>query len=180
MAQRIGYQDGIAGFVSWVRKTSLGLVKYRPVGDRPASLEQWYWLEKYERTLRILKDDHDSAITSPEPPDPPDFPDPPDPPVGFVKVAPKACNEQLGSDQRFCMHEPNGNLRPGVSRLPNGQFTDESGAKYASDGDGLEESAVRNKDHIPGLVGARELDGRPVCSLPLVGDPSNNTGSWKV
>jgi len=40
VSQIIGYQDGIAGFVGWVRKISLGLVKYRELDKRPASLAE--------------------------------------------------------------------------------------------------------------------------------------------
>lgn len=104
----------------------------------------------------------------------------PVPPPKPVLVAPKTVNTQGGSDQRFCMFDGSGGLRPGVVRRNDGFYTDESGAVYAANGDGLEESSVRNKDVIPGLVGAKEMDGRSACECPTVGSPTNNTGSWKV
>lgn len=107
-------------------------------------------------------------------------PNAPPPVQTYVKVAPRICNETDRGDQRFCMFNPDGSLRPGVTRLANNQYTDESGAKYAADGDGLEESAVRSKKHIDGLVGSDSIDGRPYCSLPMVGDPTKNTGSWTI
>jgi hypothetical protein len=100
------------------------------------------------------------------------------PPPSYKKVAPRVAYAEGGADARFCMFNPDGTLRPGVSRLPNGQYTDESGAKYAADGDGLEESAIRSP--APAVTGARQIDGRPYCSLPLEGDPTKNTGSWAI
>jgi hypothetical protein len=96
------------------------------------------------------------------------------PPPTPVLVAPKTVNTQGASDQRFCMSGP------GVVQRADGFWTDQSGAIYARNGDGLEESSVRNKDVIPGLVGAKEMDGRSACECPTVGDPQLNTGSWKV
>lgn len=111
----------------------------------------------------------------------PNPPPPPPPEPTYVKVAPKVCNKvPNGSDPRFCMFQPDGSLRPGVTRLPNGQYTDESGAKYAADGDGLEESSIRSTDFVPGLKFANDTDGVPYCQLPMVGDPTKNTGSWTV
>ncbi len=110
---------------------------------------------------------------------PPPTPEPP--PVTYKKVAPKVCNKvPNGSDARFCMFEPDGSLRPGVVRLPNGQYTDESGAKYAADSDGLEESSIRSTAFVPGLKFANDTDGVPYCQLPMVGDPTKNTGSWAI
>jgi hypothetical protein len=99
---------------------------------------------------------------------------PPPPPPTAVLVAPKTVNTQGGSDQRFCMRGP------GVVQRADGFWTDQSGAVYARNGDGLEESSVRNKDVIPGLVGAKEMDGRSACECPTVGSAALNTGSWKV
>lgn len=174
MSQRIGYQDGLDWFVGFLRK--IPGVKYRPAGDRPASLEQWYGLEKFERTLRILKDDHDAAIVT-EPPLPPP---PPPPPTGYVKVAPITVRAEGGSDQRVCLFQSDGSLRPGVRRLANGEYTDDSGARYAADGGGLENSSIRSKVDDPRLVGARSMDNRSACDCPPVGWPTNNTGSWTV
>jgi len=109
-------------------------------------------------------------------------PPPPPPPPAFVKVAPITVTQEGGSDQRVCLFQPDGSLRPGVTRMSNGQYTDESGARYASDGDGLEESGVRTK--LPtgafGLATARALDGRSACQCAPSGDPTKNTGSWTV
>lgn len=180
MSQKIGYQDGIAGLVNFLKK--FPLVKYRPVGDRPLALEQWTWLEKIERMLRILKDDHDAAITTPIPNPPPTPESPPTP--TYKKVAPITVREEGGSDQMVCIWAgaPGdlSRLQPGVVRLPSGEFTDESGAKYAADGDGRENSGVRSKVNDPRLVGARSMDGRSACECPPVGDPTKNTGSWTV
>jgi len=170
----IGYQDGIAGFISWLRKQPN--VQKRGIGYDAADLSTWPWPDKLERTLRILKDEHDAAVPAdPDPPPPP----PPPPAPAFKRVAPKTVNEEGSSNQRFCMFD-GGNLRPGVVRRPDGFYTDESGAVYAQNGDGLEESSVRNKDIISGLVGAKSMDGRSACECPTVGDPAKNTGSWKV
>jgi hypothetical protein len=111
-------------------------------------------------------------------PPPPKPPDPP--PVTFKKVAPITVREEGGSDQRVCLWASPGVLMPGVRQLPNGQYTDESGALYRSDGDGLEDSAIRSKVNDPRLVGARSMDNRSACDCPPVGDPKTNTGSWTV
>jgi hypothetical protein len=108
-------------------------------------------------------------------------PAPPPPPVPtYLKVAPITVREEGGSDQRVCLFEADGTLRPGVRRLPNGQYTDESGALYSSDSDGLEDSSIRTKVHDPALVGARSMDNRSTCDCPPTGDPTTNTGSWTV
>ena len=106
---------------------------------------------------------------------------PPPPPPTFKKVAPITVTRQDASDQRVCLFE-NGNLRPGVFRRPDGTYGDESGAVYAANGDGLEESGVRTKlpEGAFGLVKAKEMDGRSACECPTAGSPSNNTGSWTV
>jgi len=124
-------------------------------------------------------------ITRPTPvPPPPDpVPKPPDPPT-YLKVAPITVREEGGSDQMVCLWAgaPGdvNNLQPGVVRLPNGEFTDDSGAKYAADGDGRENSGVRSKVTDPRLVGARSMDGRSACECSPVGDPTKNTGSWTI
>jgi hypothetical protein len=149
MAQRIGYQDGLAGFVSWVRKISLGTVKYRPVGDRPASLEQWHWLEKFERTIRILKDDHDAAVTTPQPPEGP--PDPPDPPK--PQVAPRTYNGLPGGEPsaRFCT--------AGLPRNAKGRLYDVY-SEYDDDGRDL---GGRTNRQVDGLPPADAMDNYGPC-----------------
>ena len=106
-------------------------------------------------------------------------PPPPPPLPTFKRVAPITIREEGGSDQRVCLFE-NGNLRPGVFRREDGTYGDDSGAVYRSDGDGLEESAIRTKVNDPALVGARSTDGRSACQCPPTGDPTKNTGSWTV
>lgn len=106
-------------------------------------------------------------------------PPPPPPPPTFKRVAPITVRQEGGSDQRVCLFE-NGSLRPGVFRRPDGTYGDESGAVYASNGDGLEESGVRTKVNDPRLVGAKSMDGRSACECPTVGSPTDNTGSWTV
>lgn len=104
----------------------------------------------------------------------------PTPPTTYLKVAPITVREEGGSDQRVCLFESDGSLRPGVRRLPNGQYTDDSAALYAADGDGLENSSIRSKVADPALVGARSMDGRSACQCPPTGDPTKNSGSWTV
>ena len=98
------------------------------------------------------------------------------PPPTFKKVAPRVAHKQDGSDARFCLGEA-GNLQPGVFRRPDGKYSDESGAVYTNL-DGLDESGIRSD--APAPTGAKEIDGRPICSLPTEGSPTNNTGSWLI
>ena len=169
----IGYQDGIAGFISWLRKQPT--VQKRGIGYDPADLSTWPWPDKIERTLRMLKDEHDASVPTSPPPPPP-----PPPPPAFKKVAPITVTQEGASDQRVCLRWEDGNLRPGVFRRPDGTYGDESGAVYAADGDGLEESSVRTKITDTRLVSAKQMDGRSACECPTAGDPTKNTGSWTV
>lgn len=109
-------------------------------------------------------------------------PPPPPPPPTFKKVAPITVTRQDASDQRVCLFNPDGSFRPGVFRRADGTYGDESGAVYAANGDGLEDSGVRTKlpEGAFGLVKAKEMDGRSACECPTAGSPSNNTGSWTV
>lgn len=100
------------------------------------------------------------------------------PPPTYKKVAPRVAYAEGGSDARFCMFNPDGSLRPGVSRRQDGKYVDESGAVYSADGDGLDESGIRAD--APAVTSALGIDGRPYCSLPLEGDPTKNTGSWLI
>lgn len=99
-------------------------------------------------------------------------PPPPPPPPTYKKVAPRVAYKAGGSDARFCVVN-----QPGVVRRPDGKFTDESGAVYSNE-DGLDESGIRSGE--PALTSALEIDGRPYCSLPTMGDPRLNTGSWAI
>jgi hypothetical protein len=94
------------------------------------------------------------------------------PPPTYLKVAPRVAHKQNGSDARFCLVN-----QPGVVQRPDGKYTDESGAVYTNL-DGLDESGIRSGEPAP--TGAKEIDGRPYCSLPTEGDPTKNTGSWKI
>lgn len=107
------------------------------------------------------------------------YPDAPAPTA--KKVAPITVRQEGGSDQRVCLftgEEEGGPLRPGVRQLPDGRYTDESGALYQSNG--LEDSSIRTKATDPRLVGARSMDGRNACQCPPVGSPDDNTGSWQI
>jgi len=105
-------------------------------------------------------------------------PPPPPPPPVYKKVAPRVAYKQDGSDARFCLfNQPGGGLRPGVYQRPDGKYSDESGAVYTN-ADGLDESGIRSDG--PAVTGAKEINGREYCSLPLIGDPLKNTGSWSI
>jgi hypothetical protein len=173
MAEQIGYQDGITAFLDWYRKQPG--VPARGPGYKPDDMSTWPWVDKLERTLRILKDDHDAAVVANPPVEPPV-----EPPVGYLRVAPITVREEGGSDQRVCLWASPGVLQPGVVKLPSGQYTDDSTALYRSDGDGLEDSSVRSKVHDERLVGARSMDNRSACDCPPVGSPFDNSGSWTV
>ena len=183
MGQEIGHQHGATAAANRLRDLDPKGTKLQKEGSKwpsidtlPDDLSQWGAWDKIERAWTILIYDHDAeVVTPPKPPDPP-------PAQTYLKVAPITVREEGGSDQRVCLWEGvmGGTLRPGVKRLSSGQYTDESGALYRSDGDGLEDSSIRSKVHDPGLVGARSMDGRTPCECPTVGDPTNNTGSWTV
>ena len=187
----IGYQHGIVAGMNGLRDLdpSKTLLKKKD-GKWPSidtlsdpetgvPLDQWKAWDKMERAFTILVHDHDAAQGggSPDPPEPP-------PAQGYLRVAPITVRAEGGSDQMVCLWAgapgDNSNLQPGVVRLANGEYTDDSGAKYAADGDGRENSAVRSKVTDPALVGARSMDGRNACQCPPVGDPLTNTGSWTV
>lgn len=92
----------------------------------------------------------------------------------YKKVAPRVAYKQDGSDARFCtVGQPGVVQEPGA---PPGHTTDESGATY--DDNGLCKNGLRSDG--PAVTGAREINGRPYCELPLMGDPTKNTGSWKI
>ena len=104
----------------------------------------------------------------------------PPPKPTYKKVAPRVAYKTDRADARYCMFNPDGSLRPGVSRLPNGLYSDEV-AQYSADGDGLELSGVRSPGSANDCpTSASNIDGREYCSLPMQGDPTQNTGSWLV
>lgn len=109
---------------------------------------------------------------------PPPPPPPPPPPVGtYVKVAPRVAFKPEGagaSDARFCTVG-----QPGVVQqagAPTGHTIDESGATY--DENGLCKNGVRSDG--PAVTSSHEIDGRDICSLPRMGKPTDNTGSWAI
>lgn len=162
MGEKIGYQDGITAFFNWYRKQP-GVPQRGPNYD-PADMATWPWPDKMERTLRILKDDHDAVI--PVPPTPP-------PPVAYKRVAPRVANKEGTSDARFCCVN-----QPGVVKQPDGTYADEAPARYDANGLSL---GGRDPDlQVPGLPGAKQMDGRMPCEISPVGDPTMNTGSWAI
>ena len=104
----------------------------------------------------------------------PPHPPPPPPPL-FKKVAPRAAHKQDFSDALFSLTVDGVTLRPGVFRRPDGKYSDESGAVY-TDLDGRDESGIRSDG--PAATGAKEINGRNLWDLPLIGSPFDNSGSW--
>jgi hypothetical protein len=149
MPEPIGFQDGITAFFNWFRKQP-GVPGRGPNYD-PADLSTWPWPDKMERTLRILKDEHDAAVPSDPPPPPP----PPPPPTG--PVAPRTYNKVLpnGSDARFCV--------AGLSRGSDGLLHD---IYSGYDDNGLDVVGGRTKDtQVAGLRQANNMDGRGPCEF---------------
>lgn len=110
-------------------------------------------------------------------------PAPTPPPIPHIKVAPRTAYAQGGSDARYCLWvgAEGGELRPGLvfvnAANPDEGVRDEV-AQY--DLNGLCKGGRSDGLETEGLVGAREMDGRPPCELPMVGDPTTNTGSWRI
>jgi len=158
MSERIGYNDGIAGFVGFMRK--LPFVKYREPDKRPSTMSQWYWLEKIERTLRILKDDHDASVPV-TPPTPTPTPEPPPKPVP-LGLAPQAYNQgSRGQNARF-------NVRINCTKVGE-RWVDGGGFRY--DDGGLCDGG-RSENPVPGLKPADEMDSREPWD-PYVGPDGN-------
>ena len=99
------------------------------------------------------------------------------PPPAYIKLAPRAAYAEGGSDARFSLTTDGSTLRPGVFKRPDGKYSDDSGAVYTNL-DGLDESGRRSG--APAGVGAKQIDGRNLWDLPLIGDPQQNSGSWTV
>lgn len=159
MAETIGYQDGITAFLDWYRKQPG--VPGRGPGYKPDDMSTWPWVDKLERTLRILKDDHDAAVVT----NPPQPPVEPPPTQTYVKVAPRVAYKAGGSDARYC-------LRDFPGRVDDVAHYDENG--LCTDG--------RRSDGSPAdcITSALEIDGREYCSLPTMGKPEDNSGSWLI
>lgn len=157
-----------AWYRAWalVHKTDAQKIALERQGKR-RPLSQDSWARCFIESIRL------AISVDPTPPPPP----PPPPP--FKRVAPKVANKQDGSDARFCVTN-----QPGVvpdPDHPEGPGMKDDVARY--DMNGLHRGG-RSDDctqwQTPGLVGARELDGREPCELPRVGQPENNTGSWQL
>ena len=168
----IGYQHGIVAGMNGLRDLdpSKTLLKKKD-GKWPSidtlsdpetgvPLDQWKAWDKMERAFTILVHDHDAAQGggSPDPPEPP-------PAQTYVKVAPRVAYKAGGSDARYCLRD----------------FPDLRDDVAAYDSNGLCTSGTRS-DGSPAdcATSALEIDGREYCSLPTQGDPTKNTGSWKV
>jgi len=170
MSEKIGYNDGLTGFVSFMRK--IPGVRYRDQDSRPSSLSEWYWLEKLERTLRILKDAHDAAIVMPEPPPPP----PPPPPPTAKRLAPQTYNKgSRGQDARYCINAP------GVTRVGStDRWIDEG--RYTYNIDGLCDGG-RSGAPVAGLKPSDMMDGKGPCDPYTWGEqsfPPWPPGSYEV
>jgi hypothetical protein len=148
MSEKIGYQDGITAFFDWYRKQPG--VPQRGPGYDPNDIDTWPWPDKMERTLRILKDEHDATVTNPTPP--PTEP-PPEPEPG-LRYAPRSYNTTDRADARFCMKPEYGVVRSGAG------YVDEMGVHYDEAGKDL---GGRSKDFVPGLKGADSMDGAEPC-----------------
>lgn len=146
-------------FVAWAKRVDPTAV-YRPPAERPADKSAWSWLEKWERRERILKDDHDAAITDPDPEDPP----PPPPPDPTWPIAPRTYNAvlpHLEPSARFCT--------TGLPRNANGRLFDQY-SEY--DDNGLALGGRTEATQVPGLKPANEMDGRGPC------DPYGSFPPW--
>jgi hypothetical protein len=153
---RIGYQNGIEAARQRMKKLD-------PGGFNATGTGAW---DKYFATVRTLVYDHDAAIA-------PSIPSPPPPPIEpnkYAKVAPRVAYLEGGSDARYCTVG-----QPGVTVHGDGSATDDV-ANY--DKNGLCTDGKRSDG--PAMTGARGIDGRDYCSLPVFGDPKLNTGSWYI
>lgn len=93
-----------------------------------------------------------------------DFDEWPDAPPAFKRVAPRVAYKDGGSDARYCL-EDFPNLRDDVATY------DVNGLCHGGRSDGSENDCP---------TGAKNIDGRELCSLPTQGDPTQNTGSWLI
>lgn len=109
---------------------------------------------------------------------------PSSPPPAFKKVAPRVAYKQDGSDARYCLWQTveGGALRPEVWWVdPNNPAAGVRDEVAIYDTSGLCRGSERSDGSAAdGIVGAREINNRPLCSLPMTGDAAANTGSWKL
>lgn len=164
MADKIGYQDGITAFFDWYRKQP-GVPQRGPNYDE-GDINTWPWPDKMERTMRMLKDDHDaraSGVVPPPNPEPEPEPEPEQP-----QVAPMAYKRgENNSDPRYCCFNPDGSLRPGLSFVdpPTNQLiVDRRGTTYNRDGMIQSNWHLRNRYvEPPGVLPSNSMDDRSVC-----------------
>jgi hypothetical protein len=146
VSQKIGYQDGIAGFIGWLRKQPG--VPPRGPNYKQSDLATWPWPDKLERTLRILKDENDATAPAPDPDDPAE----PLPVPAPLNVAPRTYNTVPGgADARFCT--------AGLARNANGRLHDVF-SEYDDDGRDL---GGRTDRQVPGLPPANSMDSFGPC-----------------
>lgn len=153
MSEKIGYQDGITAFFGWYRKQPG--VPGRGPGYNPDDISTWPWPDKIERTLRMLKDAHDAAVTPPTPgPDPEPEPEP----EPERKYPPRTHNAVVTPgawkvNARFCTQ--------GLQQA-SGVFFGPFGDRYDNAGRCL--NGARNEGRmVPGLKSADSMDGREPC-----------------
>lgn len=159
MANKIGFQDGITGYIEWLRKQP-GVQKRGP-SFNPADVNTYPWPDKLERTLRMLKDEHDAKIDPVPTPTPTPTPTPKPDPVPTVRMAPQTINPEGASDARYC-----------TTGLPfdsgSQRFYEPSNSNIKYNKDGLCDGG-RTKRVIPGLRGAKSTDGANICGYTYNG-----------
>ena len=158
MAERIGYQDGIKGFMAWLRKQP-DVQKRGPNYDA-SNINSWPWPDKLERNLRMTKDAHDAAVSNPPNTPTPNPPNPGEPPTTQMMAAPQTINPEGGSDAKYC-----------VKTLPmrNGRHYEPSNPGITYNTDGLCDGG-RTKDRvISGLRGSRSQDDADICGYSYQG-----------
>ena len=153
----IGFQDGINGFIGWLKKQP-GVPKRGPNYD-PSNINSWPWPDKLERTLRALKEMHDAANNPGEkPPDP--IKPPPDLPNAMM--APQTINPEGGSDAKYCVKH-----LPWDERRQRHFEPSNPGITYNTDG--LCDGGRTNDRVIDGLRGSRSQDGADICGYEYKG-----------
>ena len=144
MSEPIGYQDGIQAFIDWYRKQPG--VPARGPNYNPDDLSTWPWVDKLERTLRILKDDHDAWVSG-QAPEPAPTPPPTEPPPVTHSLAPQTYNRgSANQDARYCTRD-SGNPDGG------GFHYDENGLCRGG----------RSGNPVPGLKPSDMMDDKGSC-----------------
>jgi hypothetical protein len=106
------------------------------------------------------------------------------PPPTFKYVAPRVAYAQGGSDARYCLWAggEGGALQPGLTWIdPDNHAAGVRDQVAQYDLNGLCRGSERSPGSAAdGIVGSREINDRPLCSLPMTGQLQNNTGSWLI